>query len=535
MSMYRSAFAGIAMLALPFAAAAAPATSFVPFTSAMHVQGPAAESAIVHFEVGLRLGNAAGLQQAVAAHRVLTPVQLAAYLPSAATQRAVVDWLRGQGLTVEGTPVLAVRASGTAAAVARALGVGFVKVNFEGRSYVSADREPSIPATLAKAVIGINGLEPQLRASPMLVKARDLKAVPLTATGGVPPLYPIDILTAYDALGLGTGAGTTTAIVIDVFPTLSDLTEFWSTTGVNQSLNNITLIQTNPGTMTASQVETSIDTEQSSSMAPGSKVRVYGSVDLAFADIDKSYQQIIADLQSGVKITQVSGSFGACETGVAASEKTLDDQYFQMMTSLGASVFFASGDFGAYECGDGFKIEGKVPSFPSTSPNVTAVGGTTMELNSSSMITSQTGWSLFAGGGAESSGGGISKFYGTPSFQQSLGYAMRAVPDVASDADPNTGILVVYGGGQEAQYGGTSIATPAWAGLMGLVNAQRIVRGKPTLGLVAARTTSLVDTSNLSDITSGNNGYPAGIGYDLVTGAGTPVMRNLIVTLVKQP
>jgi kumamolisin len=112
---------------------------------------------------------------------------------------------------------------------------------------------------------------------------------------------------------------------------------------------------------------------------------------------------------------------------------------------------------------------------------------------------------------------------------------MRAVPDVASDADPNTGILVVYGGGQEAQYGGTSIATPAWAGLMGLVNAQRIVRGKPTLGLVAARTTSLVDTSNLSDITSGNNGYPAGIGYDLVTGAGTPVMRNLIVTLVKQP
>jgi kumamolisin len=519
------------LCALPLAALAAPAASFVPFSPAMNVHGQAAADTRIEFQVALRLKNPGAMEAAIASHKVLTPAQIDAYLPDVAGHQAVLSWLRGAGLTVEAVPAsrLAIRVSGPAAAVSRLLGVNFVSLTSEGRDYVSADREPSVPAAVAPYVVGIIGLQPQLHATPMLQFGRSTGAVPLAA-GGKTPYYPSNLLTAYGANSVGsTGAGTTTAIVINTFPYSDDLTSFWATTGVNQSLSNITFIQAVPGTLSAPGGEESLDVEYSSSMAPSSKVRVYATYDLAFADIDTGYQDVIADLQSGVKITQVSVSLGACETSVSSAQKTTDDQYFATMTALGASVFVSSGDSGAKECSpiSGLKYGATTPSFFSTSPNVTAVGGTTLNLNTNSTTKSETGWS--------DSGGGISKFFATPSWQQGLGYAMRAVPDVAADANPNTGVYIVYDHTTE-QVGGTSVSSPVWAGLMGLVNATRIAHGKPTLGLVAARTTGLVLTNNFRDITSGNNDpYKAGVGYDLVTGVGSPVMSNLLPTLVAQP
>jgi kumamolisin len=524
------AFAAATMLgATPFAAlAAGPLSSFVPFNPATKVTGAAPADAPVHFDVALRLRDQAGLEALIAAHKVLKPAELAAYLPDPNGRRAVLGWLRSQGLSVDAMPAqgLTIRASSTAATVARALGVQFVTVTVEGHSFVSADREPAIPAALAPYVVGVNGLEPQLHAQTELQRERALGAAPLTATGGVPPYYPIDLLTAYHALGSGDGKNTTTAIVIDTFPYLSDVQAFWSTVGVTQSLSNITLIQTVPGTLVPGEDEASLDVEQSSSIAPASHVRVYASYDLLFVDIDQSFLAIISDLQNGVPITQVSISLGACEREVAAAQKTTDDQYFATITALGASVFVSSGDYGARECGYGF-TGGKVPSFYSSSPNVTAVGGTTLVLDSVSAIGREVAWN--------SSGGGVSKFYPTPSWQQSLGYPMRAVPDVAADANPSSGVYLVFGGGQSEQVGGTSVSSPVWAGLMGLTNSRRMHAGKTTLGLVAARTTALVSTNNFRDITKGNNGYKAGVGYDLVTGVGSPDMKHLQPTLVAQP
>jgi kumamolisin len=109
------------------------------------------------------------------------------------------------------------------------------------------------------------------------------------------------------------------------------------------------------------------------------------------------------------------------------------------------------------------------------------------------------------------------------------------VPDVSADANPNTGALIILNGAQE-QVGGTSLSSPMWAGLMGLVNSARITAGKPTLGLLNGRIYPSVGTNNFRDITSGNNGgYSAGPGYDLVTGIGAPVLSNLLPTLVAQP
>jgi kumamolisin len=340
--------------------------------------------------------------------------------------------------------------------------------------------------------------------------------------GGKTPYYPSDFLNAYSANGLGTtGSGSTTAIVIDTFPLTSDLTSFWNTTGVSQSLSNITFIQAVSGTLPSPSGEETLDAETSSSIAPAGKVRVYAAQSLAFSNLDTTFQKVISDLKAGVKITQVSISLGACETQVGQSQAQTDDNDFAVMSSLGATVFVSSGDSGSRECG-GRK---NVPAFYSTSPNVTAVGGTTLTL-SGTQETNETAWS--------GSGGGLSTIFAKPSYQSSLSYSSRAVPDVAADADPNTGAYVFLNG-KAYQYGGTSLAAPMWAGFAGLVNSARAAAGKASLGLLDSRIYPGLGSTSFRDITSGSNtGYKAGPGYDLVTGIGAPKVSTLLPVLVGQ-
>ena len=152
-----------------------------------------------------------------------------------------------------------------------------------------------------------------------------------------------------------------------------------------------------------------------------------------------------------------------------------------------------------------------------------AAGGTTLKL-SGTTETSETGWS--------GSGGGISTFFAKPSFQSKLTYARRAVPDLSADANPNTGVLVIVNG-QEKQYGGTSVASPVLAGLIGLVNATRLADGKATIGLLDTYIYPLLGTTSFRDIKTGSNGgYSAKAGYDLVTGIGAPIMKTLLPKLV---
>ena len=137
--------------------------------------------------------------------------------------------------------------------------------------------------------------------------------------------------------------------------------------------------------------------------------------------------------------------------------------------------------------------------------------------------------------GHGSGGGGYSQVFTIPSYQQNDGFSgnngMRTNPDVAADADPDTGVAIYdpYDFGTATpwvQVGGTSVATPLWAGMAAIADQGRVLGGGQPLGA----TPMLTDLYNLDklapadfhDITQGNNGYPAGPGYDLVTGLGTP-------------
>jgi hypothetical protein len=183
--------------------------------------------------------------------------------------------------------------------------------------------------------------------------------------------------------------------------------------------------------------------------------------------------------------------------------------------------------------------------WPAASPFVVSVGGTSLYLNHTGAYGSETAWnaSYSWAGGASGGAGGVSVLEPEPGFQTAaLGpiYRGRATPDVSAVADPNTGLAVydsVAGAGPTGwiQLGGTSAATPIWAGIFARADQAREAHGlapmnsTQTLNLLYGSLINGSYGSLLHDVTQGGNyaGTARG-GYDLATGLGTPIGNNLI-------
>jgi len=495
-------------------------------------------AAPLDFEVALKMRNFDELQARIGRGEQITSQEMAAkYNPTEADHQAVIDWLTSQGFTItrQDANHLAIFATGKVSAVQQAMQVSFARVTMEGKEYTSAVTAPSVPSALAPALIGINGLQPHLHAHKHAIPRSQLHTHSLTGTDA--PYLPSQIAQAYNASSLYganlTGSGQTIAIAIDTFPSTSDLTSFWQTYGISQSLNNIQLIQVVAGTLDSTSGEETLDTEWSSSIAPGAQVRVYAATTLAFTRLDQVYQQIYTDATTHPELGlhQMSMSYGAEESttsggGITSSQAQTDTQLFANLVSAGVTLFASSGDDGNDPNGDGTPhVE-----LPSGDPNVTGVGGTALTLDASGNASSEVVWNNSYG----SPGGGTSIFFSRPSWQTGTGLpggTMRAVPDVAAVADPNTGGVVIYNGAQDV-YGGTSLSSPIWAGFCALINQARTSRGLSPLGLLGPRIYPLLGTGNFRDITSGSNGYSAGPGFDMATGLGVPVIQTLAQSLV---
>jgi kumamolisin len=195
------------------------------------------------------------------------------------------------------------------------------------------------------------------------------------------------------------------------------------------------------------------------------------------------------------------------------------DSVFQDAGTLGVTVCCASGDNGS---SDGVSDGKDHVDFPSSSPNVLACGGTSVQ-SSGGTLASETVWNNGASGGA--SGGGVSAVFALPSWQQNLSVTQngkpaplqkRGVPDVAGDADPQTGYNVRVDG-QDIVLGGTSAVAPLWGALLALINSSR----GTSAGFVNGKLYG--DGGDFNDITSGNNGsFSATRGWDACTGLGSP-------------
>ncbi len=291
--------------------------------------------------------------------------------------------------------------------------------------------------------------------------------------------------------------------------------------------------------------ETTLDVEIIHAIAPDAKIVVLTS---PVAETEgtiglpefRKLEQYVVDHKLG---TIVSQSWAASELTLkdAAGQKELQkwNTFFQETTTHdGITYLGSSGDNGATDFDD---LHGKhlasVPTtgFPTDSPWVTSVGGTTLTRKGSTF--SEQGWS--------NSGGGFSSFYKMPSYQKGLPATVqsqlkgrRGVPDVAGSADPGAG-LVIYVGGQWTLIGGTSASAPLWAGIVALANQ---TAGHP-LGFINPALYKLAASSrynqDFNDITVGNNtnntthvkGYPAVKGWDPITGLGSPKAQNLVLDL----
>ena len=490
-------------------------------------------AATMEIEVGLCLRDPAGLQARVDRQEILSVAELQArYLPLAADAERVAAWLSAQGLTVTSRDSihLGVFAQGTVSQVAAAFQVSFARVSAGGEETTSAITAPSLPADLAPAVLGIAGLQPQVRHRPHFQRRR---LVSDAAPGVVAPYTPPQLQQAYN-VPAQTGAGQIVAIVDDQYAPLSDLTEFWNIYSINDQLANITNVPVGQGpTPGTDPTESCLDEEWFSAMAPGAKIRVYGVSSLTPNTISQACSQILADLPTNPGLNQLSMSFGSPESALPLRSEQMEASGMIALAAAGVTIFASSGDGGSnpeYTSSGGwlnlYPGGTTQASYPSSDANVTGVGGTSLNLTASGAVSTETAW--------VGTGGGPSIYASRPAWQTGLGVPAgnsRLTPDVAAVGDGITGVNVVVQGAQET-YGGTSLSAPLWAAFGAMINQARARSGLAAAGPLNPRLYPLLGTPCFWDITTGNNGgEAAGGGYDETTGLGVPNVANLIAYL----
>jgi hypothetical protein len=343
----------------------------------------------------------------------------------------------------------------------------------------------------------------------------------------------------------GDGSGQTIAIVdaYDDPSIVADLTAFDSAFGL-QNPPTFTVIgqngsSTRPGTDPAGPgnswaVETSMDVEWAHVVAPKANIVLVE----ASSDSDSDLFGAINTAKGYAGVSVVSMSWGTTEF----SGETSYDSYFTTPAGHNGVTFVASsGDSGAYASSYSHTL---TADYPSSSPNVISAGGTFLSTDAAGNYISESGWGNGTTSGRNGgSGGGVSRYETQPAWQkgvvtQSTSY--RTTPDVSMDADPSSGVAVYdsYDFGAQApwaQIGGTSLAAPLWSGVIAIADQGVVLGGGSTFTSTQALTKLYsLTASDFHDITSGNNGYAAGTGYDLVTGRGSPIV-NLLATGLAGP
>jgi hypothetical protein len=274
--------------------------------------------------------------------------------------------------------------------------------------------------------------------------------------------------------------------------------------------------------------EGALDVEWAHALAPGAKIALIecnGAQDVP-TQLDNLMNGVATAGRLGASVVSMSWGFDEGSDVPQALEQRYDG-YF---AARGVTYLAATGDSGA---------PGQYPAY---SPNVVAVGGTSLELAGAGSYVREEGWF--------DSGGGTSQYEPEPPYQlavQSTG--TRTIPDVSFDGDPATGVVVTDPsnnpvGSPWSVLGGTSLATPCWAGLIAMVNQGRVAAGRtplngpgPTQAQATLYALQVLPGAYFHNNLGGHNGTntnglknPAG--YDEVTGLGTPMADLVVPALV---
>jgi kumamolisin len=425
--------------------------------------------------------------------------------------------------------------AGTAAALSAAFATTLQQYEYPGGRYRGRTGPVHIPAELERVIVGVFGLDDRPQARPHLQR-QALETGGFQAAASSVSFTPPQIARLYDfptgsALN---GSGQCIALIeLGGGYTDSDLQTYFQQLGI--ALPEVTSVSVDGGQNTpagsadSADGEVDLDIEVAGAIAPGARLAVYfaPNTDRGFLD---AVTQATHDTINNPAV--ISISWGSAEVSWTSQAMQALDQAFQAAAALGISVCVAAGDNGS---SDGVNDGKAHVDFPASSPYALACGGTRLEA-AGTVVISEVVWNDSA---TSATGGGVSAVFPLPAWQGSAQVPSsandqrsgRGVPDVAGDADPQTGYQV-YVDGQATVFGGTSAVAPLWAALVALANQQR---GKP-LGylnpLLYQNYTQLAQADALRDVTSGNNGsYSAGPGWDACSGLGSPHGAKLLSAL----
>ena len=449
------------------------------------------------------------------------------YAPTEAQVQAVVAHLRKNGfVNIHVAPNrLLISADGSAGAVKAAFNTPLVRYQLNGKAGYANTAPAQVPQDLGEIVGSVLGLQNVARAHPML-KVGERSAAKTLAAGTAKGHNPTEFPTIYDASSAPTAANTTVGIITigGVSQTLQDLQQFTSANGLAPV--NTQTIQTGSSNGDYSddqdgQGEWDLDSQSIVGSAGGAvqQLLFYMADQSASGNtgLTQAFNQAVSDNVAKV----INVSLGWCEAD-ANADGTLqaEDRIFSTAAAQGQTFSVSSGDEGVYECNNRGYPDGSTysVSWPASSPNVIAVGGTTLYTTSAGAYSSETVWNegLDSNGKLWATGGGYSVYEAKPSWQSAVSGtpSQRLLPDISFDAAQSTGALI-YNYGQLQQIGGTSLASPIFVGLW----ARLQTANSNSLGFPAASFYSAISStpSLVHDVKSGNNGY-GGYGYKAATG-----------------
>ena len=483
--------------------------------------GTLAPSQQLHVSVALKLRNHALLLDSIRTGSRLSPAQFTArFSPTAAQASAVRSYLRQEGFRDVAIAPNRLFVSGvaTAAQAERAFDTKLDTWSVNGRTYYANAAAARVPAGLGKSVVSVLGLNDAavLDAKP---------ATPSTQIPNYPATYnPQDFWKAYDVGSTPQGSATSIAIfgAGDMTSVIGDLRTEESANGLPQV--PVSVVYTGPVTpqVGADADEWDMDTQYSTGMAGNvGKLYIYSASTLTDSDLALAFNQFATQdvAQAG------SASFGECEyQSYLDGSMVAWDEIFAEAAAQGQTVFASAGDTGGFcPVAPNNGVPAGVPdvNYPASSPYVVSVGGTTLLTNPDGSYDTEAAW--VAGGG------GPSLFEYQPYWQDgvalptgsacvtTLACPGKNVPDIAMDADPESGANV-YIGGQPQGVGGTSLASPLALGVWARLESSH----SNGLGFGSPDLYAQYGTAGFHDVTLGDTGpYPATPGYDLATGMGT--------------
>jgi kumamolisin len=437
---------------------------------------------------------------------------------------AVIELAKTNGLTVVGTSRnrLNVDVAGPVASIEKALHVSIRLYQHptENRTFYAPDREPT--TDLSFQLWHIAGLDNYSIPHPAgLTRKPGARSNATTGSGPSASFLGSDMRAAYYGATALTGSGQSLGLLEYYGTDLSDLDTYFKNVGETNNVP-ITLLSTD-GTSTScleskgcDDTEQTIDMTQAIGMAPGlsSLVMYVGSSDAAI-------------FNAMATASPLNGQLSSSWTWSPADPNT-DNPYFEEFAAQGQNLFQAAGDSG--------KWSSSSEIYPADDEYLTSVGGTDLETSSASgPWSSETAW--------VDGGGGISPDkFAIPSWQttaasgcSSCSKTYRNGPDVSANANFTFYVCADQTTCTANEYGGTSFATPMWAGYLALVNQQSVANGNKKLGFINPSLYTIGEGSSYDtdfhDITSGSNGYSATTGYDLATGWGSPNGTGLIESL----